>query len=250
MCDDTPTGSRCNESSFTVGRNTTNSVDGDSAEGGENAFTPAEKVDASIMTYGIPALVFGGVGLLGGGFFYGIRRQQKKIEALRAASKRPTLSRKAAQMAAKDEQKKVATDGKNGGRPTLFTRRLPTASASSEVSSMPILSRQGSSHARVSNVVADSMPRLQKHSANPVATDVGRSAMKALGYGSLLACGGAFVLVGFTAWALDVRSVREFGDTMRVVAPAYGDQIRGVFAVSGESVEEGNCGPDAEKGTS
>jgi len=53
------------------------------------------------------------------------------------------------------------------------------------------------------------------------------SALRALGYGSLIAWGSMGVFVGSIMWVLDVTSFKEFGAVMREKAPPYGLWIRG-----------------------
>lgn len=147
-------------------------------------------------------VVFGGC-LLASGFLLGLKGARRRSEGTAAVvSSNVSRGRREAQLKGLTQVQEVS----------------PVAARAQALSAAPTHSTylKNPKHARA----AAAMPQ-----------DVAaRSALRALGYGSAIAWGGMGLLIGGTAWALDVRSAKEFGDVMRNKGPAVGVWIRGLVS--------------------
>ncbi|KAI8637481.1 hypothetical protein BD408DRAFT_486183 [Parasitella parasitica] len=65
--------------------------------------------------------------------------------------------------------------------------------------------------------------------------DASLFAFKTLGYGTLLAFGGAGLLATAVGWWLDVRNFKEFSDKLKIVVPKHTSKLRQMLG--GKSLE-------------
>lgn len=159
--------------------------------------------------YVIPSIGIAGIGMTVGGFMYGLKRQKKKLLESSSDLKRdvkPNLSRRRLQQQQQQQIIKSSASKINTEPERIRRKRAPR-------------------------------PPPKDLPFNPT-----RSAVKALMYGSFLAWGMGAVLVGFTAWSLEVKSFSEFGDVMRKKSQGLAPYLRNVLSLQRHEGDEGKKG--------